>query len=74
MVPVELFDAADQLAVRFLAHHNLAQGVGGDQHGVGAGGDRPRLHADAGLERAIKALDHGALRWRWRRFGWLGPE
>ena len=71
MVVIELLDAPNQRRVRFLAHDNLTQRIGRDQHSVGAGLDRHRVNALAQLQRPIEALDYWAL---CLRCGWLRPE
>jgi len=68
MVCVELLNAPDQGRVRFLAHDDLAERIGGDKHGIGAGVNGPWLHAFADLKRTIKALDDWACGNR-RRIG-----
>jgi len=60
MVVIELFDAPNQRRVRFLAHHDLAERIGCDQHSGGAGTHGARLDAFADLQRPIKALDDWA--------------
>jgi hypothetical protein len=73
MVVVELFNAPNQRHVRLLAHDDLAECIGGDQHRIGACVDGARIDAGTGHERTVKALDDWT-RLHWRRFGWLEPE
>ena len=68
MVGIELLNAPNQRRVRFLAHDDLAERIGCDQHGIGASVDGARIDAFANLQRAIKALDDWT-RCRRRCFG-----
>ena len=71
MVVIELFYAPNQRRVRFLAHDDLPERIGCDQHGVRAGLDGHRVNALAQLQRPIEALNHRALG---LRLGWLRLE
>jgi hypothetical protein len=45
MIEVELLNAPNQLAVRLLAHDDLAERIGCEQHSIGAGLDGHRVNA-----------------------------
>lgn len=68
MIEIELLNTPNQRRVRFLAHDDLPERIGCDQHGIGASVDGARLYAVADLQRAVKALDDWT-RCRWRCFG-----
>ena len=71
MIVIELLDAPNQRRVRLLAHDDLAERIGCDQHGVGAGLDRHRVNALAQRQRPVQTLDYWAL---CLRCGWLRLE
>ena len=60
MVVIKLLDAPNQRRVRFLAHDDLPERIGCDQHGVGAGLDGHRVNALAQGHGPVEALDDRA--------------